>query len=76
MAQLLVIPDKKYHDLAGMIGGDKIVVLMPQSLATKHGIQDGDERFADYICGEDADVWVDFAGRDDHFAFSHIEEQG
>lgn len=75
MAQLVVLPDEEFKKIVNRIGGSGITVLMPKSLADKHGLEEGDDRLLDYDTGGDADLWVDIAGHENHYVFSWLESQ-
>ncbi len=76
MAKVVVISDKKFSELHELLGGSKTTVIIKESVAKKHGIKNGDDRFNVYTCGDDPDVWVDFVSDDTHFAISSILEEG
>ena len=73
MAGVIVVSDEKYDELRSLLAGRATTVIMKESIAKKHGVINGDERFDDYTCGDDADVWVDFVGNDEHFALDLLK---
>lgn len=73
MSQLVVLKDKEFKRIINKIGAGGIVVLMPESLANKYGLQDGDERLSEYDASGDADLWIDIADHEDHYVFSWLK---
>ena len=71
MSQILVVSDEKYDELRKLLS-QNVTVIMKESVAKKHGIEDGDERFKEYTCEGDTEVWVEFIGDDNHFALLDV----
>ncbi|MBE0427683.1 MAG: hypothetical protein IBX72_13705 [Nitrospirae bacterium] len=75
MSLLVVLPDQDFNELIKKTDTSGSVVLMPESLAKKYGLEDGDPRIDDYDSGGEPDLWVDVVTDEDHYIFAWLQEE-
>jgi hypothetical protein len=75
MGFLVVLPDHKFNELTKKTGTSGSVVLMPESLAKKYGLEDGDSRIDVYDLGGEPDLWVDVVTDEDHYLFAWLDDE-
>jgi hypothetical protein len=71
-----IIPDEDFRKLYELLTKDSITVLIKESTAREVGLTEEGLDNMTYVCGGDADVWLDLVSSPDHYFIAEAKEQG
>jgi hypothetical protein len=76
MSVVRVVPQEDYNVMMKYLAGQAsgVVVIIPEDVAKRNQLTHLDERYIDYDCGGDPDLYVEVVSHDGHYFINQLRE--